>query len=654
MGRDRLRQSIGFAPPTRTSRAEKLINICTKGSMAMFFRLSQGLLLVLFFLFVFACDTNNDEDKDGGSDASPDATSKPNQNDATNADDGGVTDDDASQSDAVVVDFNCPNGVREAEYNEQCDDGNFFDDDGCTRLCEFSCEDDSDCDDLNVCNGVETCNANHACENNEFPPNGEKCGSDQSCFYGHCKPDVCGDLRVNENLAEECDDGNTDDNDGCTRACQFTCSSDEDCEGGDPCSGASVCDTETHMCEGDPPDDKTTCTMANGETGWCFNESCVPTECGDGEKGGAEECDLGKDNGKPGSACSVNCEDRVCGDNKIRADEMCDDGNRDNTDGCDEDCNAELYYRWNRFEIVREPAPEWCKYAGKNAFGKAFPGAVTVLGSAMDVLASVNMSITQSLSSCSINVISQIVDLNEPSFKFSDDTVNLNNYLGELDDGVQCESPLPIDTPFHLSIYNPGDDDSTPRSTRLVQRPGIIKTESPVTLEIDSITSPEGVTIFRDYQFLLDVDMDNSSALEGILDTVEVPEHIGGSDDDERSEPSIKGRMCAAMDVSDLASTPVDPGDAVCCSAQNEKYHACEEGDIPGEDCDSILDIISHGCFICISSLAISDSCDDCDANFEVIRGESPDIDVDGDGENDAYSIVIAAQATRVTSLGIK
>ncbi len=92
----------------------------------------------------------------------------------------------------------------------------------------------------------------------------------------------------------------------------------------------------------------------------------------------------------------------------------------------------------------------------------------------------------------------------------------------------------------------------------------------------------------------------------------------------------------------------------ICCSAQYQKYDVCEAGDSPGEDCDSLPDIVSGGCFICISSLLMSDSCDNCDVRYEVIRATAPDLDIDEDGKNDAYSIVIAAQASRLRSLGRK
>jgi hypothetical protein len=79
----------------------------------------------------------------------------------------------------------------------------------------------------------------------------------------------------------------------------------------------------------------------------------------------------------------------------------------------------------------------------------------------------------------------------------------------------------------------------------------------------------------------------------------------------------------------------------------------CEEGDVPGEDCDSTLAIFTDGCTICLSS-SLSTDCDNCDYAFEVIRPTQPDVDTDGDGENDAYTIVVAMQGMRIKSLGVK
>jgi hypothetical protein len=81
---------------------------------------------------------------------------------------------------------------------------------------------------------------------------------------------------------------------------------------------------------GKPKKDETTCTIVDsGEVGWCMSGVCVPTDCGDGVVGGAEECDDGPLNGTLASDCSIDCTFAVCGNGVI-------DGNRgEQCDGVD-------------------------------------------------------------------------------------------------------------------------------------------------------------------------------------------------------------------------------------------------------------------------------------------------------------------------------
>lgn len=75
---------------------------------------------------------------------------------------------------------------------------------------------------------------------------------------------VCGNGKIES--GEQCDDGNTNDNDGCSSSCQI--------ESGWSCSGQP--------------------------------SSCSPI-CGDGEVKGNEQCDLGSNNGQSGSCCTSTC-----------------------------------------------------------------------------------------------------------------------------------------------------------------------------------------------------------------------------------------------------------------------------------------------------------------------------------------------------------
>jgi cysteine-rich repeat protein/predicted outer membrane repeat protein len=109
------------------------------------------------------------------------------------------------------------------------------------------------------------------------------------CDIGAYESGACGDGIVDP--SETCDDGNTDDGDGCSSTCQ----------------------TES------------------------------PTAiCGNGAIEGTEECDDG--NTTAGDGCAADCtnEDVVaCGDGILQADEECDDGNTTAGDGCSDTCTTE-------------------------------------------------------------------------------------------------------------------------------------------------------------------------------------------------------------------------------------------------------------------------------------------------------------------------
>ncbi|MCB9507681.1 MAG: DUF4215 domain-containing protein [Myxococcales bacterium] len=146
---------------------------------------------------------------------------------------------------------------------EACDDGNSIEGDGC----------DSNCT-LTACgNGITT--APEVCDaGNRLSP---ECDVD-------CTLPVCGDAVLNELAGEECDDGNTFNDDGCS----------------------SACDIEI---------------------------------CGDGILHTGEECDDG--NNDNGDGCSFGCVIEGCGDGVLQAGEECDDGNTTSGDGCSATCDLE-------------------------------------------------------------------------------------------------------------------------------------------------------------------------------------------------------------------------------------------------------------------------------------------------------------------------
>lgn len=135
----------------------------------------------------------------------------------------------------------CGNGV--AEPREQCDDGNFDNQDGCNVLCLFP-----------IC-GNGLLEANEECDDNN---NISGDGCTQDCIY-----ERCGNGRIDKlpfkddagsDVYEECDDGNHKAGDTCSPCCLFEmCGNsiidpDEDCDDGNTTSGdgcSSWCKFET-------------------------------------------------------------------------------------------------------------------------------------------------------------------------------------------------------------------------------------------------------------------------------------------------------------------------------------------------------------------------------------------------------------------------
>ena len=184
-------------------------------------------------------------------------------------------------------------------YNEECDDGNFFDGDGCSNQCTvealFRCS-------LTVC--LKTC------------PNGI----------------------VDYDTGEHCDDGNNINGDGCSSTCQIECG--WVCAASDPSArsicttvcgdgiiaGSEQCDIALIISTPNNPDGQGCNSYCRVENGWICNQpiskcitnitsyqSCSPI-CGDGLLTFPEECDDMNWNLED-KACLPNCRinrDRVC------------------------------------------------------------------------------------------------------------------------------------------------------------------------------------------------------------------------------------------------------------------------------------------------------------------------------------------------------
>jgi len=157
----------------------------------------------------------------------------------------------------------CGDGCVTSEAGEFCEPPN---EGGCDANCHYPCTSDSDCHpDSEICNGEEFCNTTtHLCDRRNVPAQGSECGTNprQICIAQVCQESVCGDRFVDTGAtpAEECDDGNTNPDDGCKNDCTFTCHNDNDCLDSNICNGAETCNTTTHICQpGTNASDTTPC-----------------------------------------------------------------------------------------------------------------------------------------------------------------------------------------------------------------------------------------------------------------------------------------------------------------------------------------------------------------------------------------------------------
>lgn len=220
-----------------------------------------------------------------------DCTGKPNGTSCAEADSGGAI----CLANACVT-SRCGDGFVDTNAGEQCEDGNEAGGDGCTA-CRFDCQNDNQCSDGDTCNGTETCDKSVAgkqlCKAGTNAADNTACTLPGSTGAGVCKTGVCvkaGCGNSTVDAGEECDDGNANDADGCTKECKFTCKVNEDCSDGNACNGTETCNTTTHVCANG--------TAVNCNTAKC-NGTCDPA---------TGMCKFA-DGDMDGSGCNLDCND---------------------------------------------------------------------------------------------------------------------------------------------------------------------------------------------------------------------------------------------------------------------------------------------------------------------------------------------------------
>ncbi len=132
---------------------------------------------------------------------------------------------------------------------------------------------------------------------------------DGVCLAGRCVARGCGDGVTTP--PEQCDDGNSVDNDQCTNKCTLPGCGDGILQANEACDDGNNVDTDT-----------------------CIR--CRSARCGDGFQGPGEACDDG--NSVDNDTCSNGCKRPTCGDNIVQAGEACDDGNTVDNDACSNTC----------------------------------------------------------------------------------------------------------------------------------------------------------------------------------------------------------------------------------------------------------------------------------------------------------------------------
>jgi cysteine-rich repeat protein len=143
------------------------------------------------------------------------------------------------------------------------------------------------------------------------------CGGAAACTYElpefpNTAPLSCGDGIVAGD--EQCDDGNINDRDGCTNACELA-------RCGDGLKRTDAKNSSMQPCCDDQP---TNCPEG---------ESCISGLC---SSPGFEQCDDGND--RNDDLCTTNCQIPFCGDATLNTGESCDDGNCAQSDACTNAC----------------------------------------------------------------------------------------------------------------------------------------------------------------------------------------------------------------------------------------------------------------------------------------------------------------------------
>lgn len=192
-----------------------------------------------------------------------------------------------------------------------------------------------------VASSVASESDTHASSEDALPP--EDVLSDSTCGDGWVQPE------------EQCDDGNTTDDDGCSATCEripmtiahcgdLVIDEGEECDFGVDNSNVlpDSCRTNCRRayCGDGVVDTGEACDDGNAHEWDGCTWDCRVRVCGNGIIEGTEECDLGEANSNTTpNACRTTCRSPRCGDGVKDLGEECDDANVLDGDGCTSLCS---------------------------------------------------------------------------------------------------------------------------------------------------------------------------------------------------------------------------------------------------------------------------------------------------------------------------
>ncbi len=209
----------------------------------------------------------------------------------------------------------CGDATVQRRLGEQCDDGNITNGDGCSATCQIETNQCTEPNPLDYNGDLKFSASDAVIFTSYYAANDARADvnknsvvdyGDYLCarpYYGGqlaytcglvCAPytPICGD--THKDAGEQCDDGNTTNNDGCSATCQT--------EGGGG-GGGPVCGNR-QVETGEQCDDGNT-TNGDGCSSTCQIETPAPV-CGNGVKETGEQCDDG--NTVDGDNCTKTCQ----------------------------------------------------------------------------------------------------------------------------------------------------------------------------------------------------------------------------------------------------------------------------------------------------------------------------------------------------------